>query len=251
MIRKLLTACLLVVSSAWAGEVDLADGSIIGASVQGAAGRFKEYGFLPREKTREALYDDGNVVLPGKDAGPLDGEAKPPRAGSLAQRLYLEAEWGWNGYVGFGPRLDFRFLDSMSVNAGAGLGLWGQKLSAGLRYYLNYPHGAAFGIGVSYNTGGELEMKMNTRDSSGQERNETVDFNLRPVPVLNATVLYSWPAGKMGKIYLEAGYGHSLLRDHYTYSTDSGSELSGDSEDAMDAIQPGGVIFSLGYAFAL
>jgi len=32
---------------------------------------------------------------------------------------------------------------------------------------------------------------------------------------------------------------------------DSGNELSGDSEDIMDAIQPGGVIFSLGYAFAL
>lgn len=254
-----MTACLLVVSPALAGEVELADGSIARGSVQRVTersvehGRYggREYDFLPREKIQKILYDNGSVIPPGEEAGTLDGEAKNARAGSRAQRLYLEAEWGWNGYVGMGPRLDFRFFDSLSVNAGLGLGLWGQKLSAGLRYYMNYPHGAAFGVGVSYNTGGKLEMKMNTRDSSGVEQNETVEFNLRPVPVVNATVLYSWPAGKMGKMYLEAGYGFSLLRDHYSYSTDSGNELSGDSEDIMDAIQPGGVILSLGYAFAL
>jgi hypothetical protein len=58
---------------------------------------------------------------------------------------------GWNSYTGIlGARLEFPLADWFSLNAGLGYGLWGYRLSAGMRYYFrNVMEGPGIGLGAA------------------------------------------------------------------------------------------------------
>lgn len=163
--------------------------------------------------------------------------------------MFLEFEFGWNGYTGLGARFDYMIFDDFSLNGGAGIGLWGYRVSGALRYYLDYPYGIAFSLGAAFNTGGELESDYDTTDSTGNVDTEKVTFKLKPVLCINATILYSFMVNGKDRIYVETGYSYALQDKKYTYETDNNAKLTKESEDIMDLMAPGGVILSVGYAF--
>jgi len=164
---------------------------------------------------------------------------------------FAEFEIGWNGYAGGGARLDYFITDSFSVNGALGLCLWGYRASAAARYYPDGPYGLAFSIGVAYNTGGPYEYDYETEDPSGNTDSEKVTFDMKPVVTINASILYSWKVNDKDRIYIETGYGYAIQDEKYTYESESGRELSEESEDIMDVMAPGGFILSIGYAFRL
>jgi opacity protein-like surface antigen len=163
--------------------------------------------------------------------------------------MFMEFEWGWNGYTGLGARFDYMIFDDFSLNGGLGVGFWGYRISGALRYYLEYPYGTAFSLGAAYNTGGELESDYDTTDSSGNVSTEKVTFDLKPVLCINATILYSFMVNGKDKIYLEAGYSYAVQDKKYTYKTENNATLTEESEDIMDIMAPGGIILTVGYAF--
>ncbi len=163
--------------------------------------------------------------------------------------MFMEFEWGWNGYTGLGARFDYMIFNDFSLNAGVGAGFWGYRISGALRYYLDYPYGTAFSIGAAYNSGGELESDYDTTDSSGNVRTEKVTFDLKPVLCINATILYSFMVNRKDKIYIEAGYSYAIQDKKYSYKTDNNASLTEESEDIMDIMAPGGIILTVGYAF--
>jgi hypothetical protein len=255
MHRLIIISLMLMAGPAWADEIYLRDGTMLKGKVTGITDKFIEYtagdagayDFFPRDMVARVVYDDGTTVTINEIRAGATGMKKTPSGGDL----FLEVEWGWNGYVGFGPRIDYRFAGPLSVNAGAGLGLWGIKLAGGLRYHVQYPYGLAFGAGAGYNTGGKIDWELRTVDPAGVEKTETVELDLKPVPVLNLTLLYSWKLGGLGRMFVEAGYGFPLEKDPYRYSTESGNRLSRDTRDFIRTISPGGVIVAIGYAFML
>jgi len=197
------------------------------------------------------VYSNGEIrtfksaAEPEKTAAKRDAEkpSAPPSG------MFLEFEWGWNGYTGLGARFDYMILDDFSLNGGLGVGFWGYRISGALRYYLDYPYGTAFSLGAAYNSGGELKSDYDTTDSSGNVTTEKVTFDLKPVLCINATVLYSFMVNGKDKIYIEAGYSYAIQDKKYSYKTDNNAKLTEESEDIMDIMAPGGIILTVGYAF--
>ncbi len=259
--KKALVILIIFLSyPLWADSIYLNDGTVVKGKVIRITDKYIEYDpegdrpydFFPRGQISKIVYDDGREELLSETAGNKNAVKGKSVRGYKGTNLFLEIEWGWNGYVGFGPRIDWRIFDSVSVNAGAGIGLWGERVAGGLRYYMNYPYGLAVGLGAGYNTGGNLDITLRTVDTTtGVEQSETVKLDLKPSAVVNATLLYSWKLGPVGKLYIEAGYGFPVKEYRYRYSTKSSNTLTSDSKDFINTISPGGVILSLGYAFAL
>ena len=197
------------------------------------------------------IYQDGKTEYPDKiqNAGNLNtGKGKTGKP----VESFFEFELGWNGYVGLGARLDYLIFNNASLNGGAGLGMWGYRLSGALRYYIEYPYGLAFSIGAAYNTGTEYEDKFDTQDpGTGGIYSEKVKFKLKPVTCINASILYSIQVNGNNRIYIEAGYSYAIQKAKYTYTTESGRELTDESEDFMDLMAPGGFMITVGYAFAI
>jgi len=197
------------------------------------------------------VYSNGEVRS-FKAAAEPEKKAEKKETGKPAvppSGMFMEFEWGWNGYTGLGARFDYMIFDDFSINGGLGVGFWGYRVSGALRYYLNYPYGTAFSLGAAYNFGGELESDYDTTDNAGNVSTEKVTFDLKPVLCINATILYSFMVNGKDKIYIEAGYSYAVQDKKYSYKTSSNATLTEESEDIMDIMAPGGIILSAGYAF--
>jgi len=205
-----------------------------------------------RNMIEKVVYKDGNTVYmdksnPGNDKNSPSGTMSANKsAGS-----FVEFELGWNGYSGLGMRFDYLLIGNLSLNGAAGLGLWGYRIGGALRYYIDYPYGLAFSLGVAHNLGMQSEeVKMNTQDSMGKIYSENVKFKLKPVTCINGSLLYSFQVNGNDKIYLETGYSYALQKEKYTYTAPNGRTLTKESKDVMNIIAPGGFMISAGYAIA-
>lgn len=196
------------------------------------------------------VYKDGRTeytdkTLQGNTLNSDKGEQGKPVEG------FFEFEWGWNGYVGLGARLDYPIFDHVSINGGVGLGLWGYRLSGAIRFYPEYPYGWAFSAGFAYNTGEKYKEKLTTQDPMDDDTfNEKVKYTLKPVTCLNASIIYSIQVNGNNRIYFEGGYSYAFKKPEYTYTTESGRKLTDDSKDYFNLRAPGGIILTVGYAFA-
>ena len=203
-----------------------------------------------RDMVLKIVYKNGTVETPEK----FKNSAGQTAAGvSLyTGNMFWEFELGWNGYTGLGARVDYRLIDNFGINAGAGVGLWGYRFSGALRYYLEYPFGLAFSIGAAYNTGlKSYTYSYETENKSGNKIKEDVNFTCKPVTTINATLLYFWRVNGNNRLYIEAGYAYAMQKTKYTYTTASGNSLTTDSKNTEDIIAPGGIILTIGYAFAI
>ena len=158
-------------------------------------------------------------------------------------------ESGWNSYAGIlGGRFEYRALGSFALNAGFGVGTWGFRPSLGMRYYLSYPYGLAFGMGAAYNTGEEkYDHKVMTEDAAGLRTKQTVTFVLKPTTVINLTALYAWRTSGGDRLYLEIGWGFPLNNSPYRYTTETGNTLTQGTKDKIKISKPGGLIVAAGY----
>lgn len=184
-------------------------------------------------------------------AAPAFAEEQPQA--SAPGDFGLSIESGWNSYAGMiGIRGEYRLFSGLAANAGAGIGAWGPRLSAGLRIYPSWPYGLAFGAGIACNTGEQdrYDHKSLTVDPvTGVETKEIVTYRTTQVFVVNLSAVYSWDFSDGDRFYIEAGWGFSLKNNPYEATSASGHPLSRSSKKKMDLIQPGGLILSCGYTF--
>lgn len=151
-----------------------------------------------------------------------------------------------------GLRGEYRLFAGLAANVGAGIGAWGSRLSAGLRYYPSWPYGLAFGAGLAFNNAEQnrYDHESLTVDSAtGTETKEVVTYRTKQVFVINLSAVYSWDFSDGDRFYVEAGWGISLKNDPYSSTTASGHPLSKSSKQKMDLVQPGGLIIACGYTF--
>lgn len=199
------------------------------------------------------VYRDGRTEYPESKSNDVKQTPSAQKgSGDKLTDMFFEFECGWNGYAGLGARFDALLFDNASFNGAAGFGLWGYRVSGSLRYYLEYPYGLAFSAGVAYNTGSEYEDKIDTQDpGGGATYNEKAKFKFKPVTCINATLVYSFQINGKDKIYIETGYSYAIQKEKYTYTTESGREITSESKKAMDLLAPGGLMITVGYAFAI
>lgn len=258
---------MLAGSSVFADEVHFLDGKVAKGKIIQVTASDIEYAetdgkpltIVSRDKVFKITYDDGTTVVIMNAKEPKTAtvqENTEPNSASVAvvkngSNLFFDFESGWNGYCGLlGMRLDYRLIDGLSINGGLGYGMWGVRPSAGFRYYVNYPFGLAFGLGIAYNTGNsKYEEDMETVDSSNVVQKEKVTVKMKPVAVINLTGLYFFELSSGYRLYLEAGWGFSLNRNCYTYTSGSGNRLSDNSRSTMNFMRPGGIVLTAGLSF--
>lgn len=236
-------------------EIFLRDGSRVRADRISVGDRFIEFingsgkhEIIGRKFVLKIVYLDGRVQHFDASGNP-DIDISAPARDAYPGNLFMEFELGWNGYTGLGARLDYRLIGGLTMNAGAGLGMWGYRFSGGFRYFFNYPYGLALCAGAAYNTGDD--MKLDTQvDTPGGIVKEEVTFECKPVTCLNMSLLFSWCLFGDGRFYVETGYSYALTKEKYTYETISGYPMTKEEKETIDLMAPGGVIITLGYAFA-
>ncbi|KFE64275.1 hypothetical protein [Hyalangium minutum] len=150
---------------------------------------------------------------------------------------------GFNSPSGIvGAELEFRPVEYVGLNLGAGFGAWGRRLSGQLRLY---PLGARRASpflegGVSYNTGGESYLK------SGDYAQYA---DLLPTPVATASLGLRGALGSHLYVVPRLGWGFRLRQDNV--QTQDGSELNPLLDIAADLSQHGGFLasFTIGVTF--
>ena len=159
--------------------------------------------------------------------------------------VFLGFSSGINNYSGLaGVGMEAPLMSSVSLFGQAGLGTWGTKLGAGLRYYPDQiPFGSAWGIGYSVASG--LENFETELEVDNPARTQLVLLDLDRVATLNIDYSYNLRLGRMNKISFHAGYSIRLGgNEHYTVKT-SGVVLSSTSVQVMRMLQPGGLLLGL------
>jgi hypothetical protein len=134
------------------------------------------------------------------------------------------------------------------TTAGAGISTWGYKVSGGLYYYQYIPYGTYFGFSVSCLTGSDSTIFPMSVKGSDSLRN--VAFSLKTVYTINLTLGYQFTFGNRGRFYFELGYALPLQQGRYRILT-SDIKLTDSSNQLLDLIEPGGIIFGFGFSYRL
>lgn len=169
--------------------------------------------------------------------------------------LFLGFGTGINNYLGMiGPSLEYRIAPKITVFGGAGLGTWGSKVSAGIRYYGNFPGNWAIGLGVSHSSGLErVEISLPEQYLVGHTGNEEilVPFKLKSANTLNLSANRYWIIGKARKNRFNIEFGYAVPFAENQYEVKNGYELNRNGIYFMNIMQPGGLNLGLGFSFAL
>jgi len=165
-------------------------------------------------------------------------------------RVYINTSTGINNNTAImGFSFDVPLPNNLSVEAGVGTGTWGDKIYAGLKYYLSpCQRGFAVGLGLAYCPGvphdsHDLETIYGTT--------ETIVYNKNPQTSLLLMAYKYWTIGKKyNRLYAETGWSMPIT------SGDKITQLSGHpmSSKAMDGLNSGiesAPILAVGVSFGI
>lgn len=162
---------------------------------------------------------------------------------------YLGLSTGINNFNGMlGINGELKIVKNLTAAGGAGIGGWGYKFAAAIRYYIHYPKGWCFGLGYSSATGVKgFEAELETSYPGGDQ---IVLLNLNRANNLNLTGGYQWRLGKRFRLGLEIGYAFPL-QDQAWEVVSENVVLSDTSEQVMNILTPGGLIIGFGFSVGI
>lgn len=171
-------------------------------------------------------------------------------------KTYLCPSGGINNSSGLaGLQVEHFVHKKVSLLGAGGIGSWGYKFTGGTRYFFRDRFGP--GLGVSFSTAtGLKEVKLQNMEvinSLNEVEMRSVDFELKPVYMLNLSYIRSWHVGKEdNRINLELGYSVPLSsKSAANYRLKENLRLTETSQQVMNFIQPGGFIIGLAYCLGL
>lgn len=162
---------------------------------------------------------------------------------------YLGISTGINNFNGMlGINGEIKVVKNFTIAGGAGLGGWGYKFAAAVRYYIHYPRGFYFGLGYSTATGLQgFEAELETSRPGG---NQMVELNLNRANNLNINASYQWRLGKRFRLGLDFGYSFPLQNKAWELVSED-IVLSDNSEQVMEILTPGGLILGFGFSIGI
>lgn len=163
-------------------------------------------------------------------------------------KFYLGLSSGLNNPAGLvGLNIDVPVTSNVSLGTGGGISSWGYKFYGEGRYYFRECNrGWALGAAFVYNTGlPSLNLELGTNIGT-----QTVLVDLEPVPAVTLSGYHFFNMGRAGhRFYLQFGWSQRFVDKAYTIQ--SGVTLNTEGEQAMQILTPGGVVFGVGFSFAL
>ena len=161
--------------------------------------------------------------------------------------FYFGIGAGLNNYNGlFGIGAKYRIHKTFFLRAGAGIGSWGSKLSIGVIYERKHASCWSYGIGYS-SCSGLRNFKTQLETVASAPNTEEVTIDLLRASTVNLTTSYNWYFRRKKIFYLE--FGLAVAVESEPYSVKSASVLTDNSKRALRLLQPGGLIFGLGFMF--
>lgn len=165
--------------------------------------------------------------------------------------VYLGITSGLNndgGMLGLGGKV--RIRNTFFLRGAAGIGGWGTKFTIGAKYERKYTK--CWGYSLSYSRSSGLKdfaTELETVTASGPPVKKEVKLDLLPASTINLAASYNWYFRRNKLFYLEFGYALPLEIDPYKIR--DGSELTAESKISMRLVQPGGMLFGLGFMLGL
>lgn len=162
-------------------------------------------------------------------------------------KFYLGIGTGFNTYTGLAGLSGNYIIDSkLFLQGGFGLSTWGFKSSLGLRYDQSYRNGFTFGANLTISSGIEdIDLEVVTANGATRE----VNMLLERAGTINLKTGYNWWIGEYNTINLNVGYSFEFKRQPWVVN--DGTSLSVPSQQALEIIAPGGIIFGLGLTFGV
>jgi hypothetical protein len=168
----------------------------------------------------------------------------PP--GKSFPAFMLGAATGMNSYSGLlGIVVKLNFFDRVALEGALGIGSWGKKFSVGI-IYQKTAGSMYFGLGYSA-LPGVAGLKLNLELANKNMQEITVDF--LQASTLNVKMGSNWKVGRKHLFYIE--YGYAIPLQPHPWVIKNGYALSKTSIAELHLIQPGGLLFGLGFLFGL
>ncbi len=162
-------------------------------------------------------------------------------------KFYLGIGTGINTYTGLaGISADYNINKKLFVQGGLGLSTWGWRSSIGLRFDRAYRNGFTFGINY-INSSGIDDIPIELETSNGDTRE--ISMRLENAGAISFKAGYNWWIGERVIFNLNAGYAVALSNAPWTVK--DGSSLSATSQQVLNLIAPGGIVFGLGFSFGI
>ena len=168
------------------------------------------------------------------------------QAKSTSADFYFGVQSGIESFTGLiGITADYRVKNNFYIRAGAGIGSWGGKVSAGIRNEKSSGKGLGYGLSLSYASG----LKNFTTQLETTTGKKDVKLDLLPGYTLVPTISYKWVTARRNRFFLEGGYAVPLQNNPWTIK--DGSVLSETGKSTLKILSPGGFSLGLGFQFAL
>lgn len=164
-------------------------------------------------------------------------------------KMFVGAGSGLEYFSGMiGAIAGYKITDNLLLKAGLGIGGWGSKFSAGIRY--DFKKGNTWGLGLSYSSCSGLNnynTSMEVINDRGEFVTQTVHLALLRTGTINFTIARKWLVKKKHELCLEGGYCAPIEVDPYRVL--DGSVLTPTSKATLRLQQPGGFHMILGLSF--
>jgi len=177
----------------------------------------------------------------------LDAQSITENKSDDSHPFSLGVGTGFDNFTGLvGVTGTLRVSDMLSLRGGFGVGGWGTKSSVAIKFDKGEKSKWAYVLGYTANSGLK-DFKTELETSSGSKRDVALD--LLSTSTLNLAFDRNWRVGRRNLFYLEFGYAVPLQGQRWKIT--DGTTISGNSEQAVNMAQPGGIIFGAGFAFGL
>ncbi len=178
---------------------------------------------------------------------PLMGQADDNSSIEPLPKFYVGVGAGVNSFTGIlGLSGTINVTDHVALRGAAGIGAWGYRFTFGINGHKDYRRGWNYGLSYSYYSG-IADMKLDMEVNSGDKEKVTLDY--LPTGTINFTLARSWRLGRKNSFYLETGYAKAIQNKPWKVS--SGQILSPTSNQVMNIVRPGGLMFGVGFTFGL
>lgn len=166
--------------------------------------------------------------------------------------FYVGWSTGYNNFTSsLGLHTQIRLKNKLFLRAGAGIGFWGVKYAAGLKYDfrsdLRYRKGWSFAAGYAYSSGlSGLQLGSNTTGSGSTTANQqnAVTVDAHPVGTFHTSFIFNRFFNKKWSFFFETGYAFATQKQPWTVTTPGLKQDAGRKNAKI--VQPGGLIFGLG-----
>jgi hypothetical protein len=164
-----------------------------------------------------------------------------------APKVFLGLSTGLNHGGLFALTGEFHIANKAALAASVGLGTWGYKLGADLKFYQNYAQGLFFVVGISQATGVPQPIDITITSNN---TTEVYPITFLKVANLNPGIGYAWKVGRRARFMLDLGYSIKISQGE-GYRVENRKTLNDVGKTTMAMMRPGGLRFGLGFNFGL